>query len=141
MTSQPHEPSAFARQRPVGPETVTPSEHFSFARPSCAPHLSGAQTTTLTAGPPVAAGAGGSRQAEISQRASAVQSASLAHVPCACWHSHGPPHESTPLQTTCWPFLQTGYVQPQTFGSTEGSLTGGAMVPSASTTGVGHGHW
>jgi hypothetical protein len=129
VTSQPHEPSAFSRQRPVEP-ALLPSAQTYVGSPSTGPHFAGSQVAAVAG-----AVTGGSRQVDRSQRASAPQSASALHTPCAGWHVHGPPQTSFLSQTTSSPALQLGVVQPQR------RLVPSAGVVAAGSTVTGHGHW
>ena len=132
MISQPQLPSAFARQRPVGPATV-PSAQTRLARPSCGPHALVSQVAAV-----VAAGLGGRRQLERSQRSSAAQLESALQKPRAGWQEQGPPQASFPSHTTCSPALQLGVVQPQKRRSV---ADGGDVLPFGSVViGVTHGH-
>ena len=126
--SQPQLPSAFSRQRPVGP-AVEPSAQTVFGSPSCGPHFVGSQVGAFAA-----AATGGNRQLDRSQRASLEQSVSVVQAPCACWHVHGPPHTSFPSQTISSPALQLGVVQPQR------RLVPSAAVAAAGSVTTGHGH-
>jgi len=88
--SQPHVPSAFTRQRSVGPATE-PSAHILLAIAGFGPHFVGSHVGALAA-----AATGGNRQLDRSHRASLEQSASVVQMPCAGWQLQGPPHTSFP---------------------------------------------
>ena len=102
MISQPQAPLAFSKQRPVGP-ALEPSAQIRVGRPNAGPHLAGSHSGAI-----VAAGAGGRRQLERSQRSSAAQFESALQMPRAGWHEHGPMQASLPSHTTSSPALQLG---------------------------------
>lgn len=132
MISQAQVPSAFTRQRLVGPATL-PSAQTRLAMPSVGPHLAGSHSAAI-----VVAGAGGRRQLETSQRSSAAQFASVLQMPRAGLQEQGPMQASLPSQTTSSPALQLGVVQPQRPRSIGGGV--GAPVAGSVVTGVTHGH-
>ena len=129
MTSHPQLPSAFSKQRPVGP-ALLPSAQITVAWPSAGPHLLVSQMGAVDV-----AGVGASRQVDRSQRASAEQSVSVLQTPCAGWQVQGPPQTSFLSQTTSSPILQLGVVQPQR------RLVPSAAVVAAGSVTTGHGHW
>jgi hypothetical protein len=102
MISQPQEPSAFCKQRPVGP-AMLPSSQIRREIPGCGPHFWSSQVSAIAS-----AGLGGSRQLDRSQRSSGAQFESTVQTPRACLQVQGPLQASLPSQTTSSPALQFG---------------------------------
>ena len=109
---------------------MLPSAQAYVGCPSVGPHF-----CTSHVGAVAAAAMGGNRHADRSQRASAEQSVSDLHTPCAGSHRHGPPQTSFLSQTTSSPALQLGVVQPQR------RVVPSAGVDAAGSVTTGHGHW